>query len=281
MSGNAPVFALLTDFGLDDPYAGQLKAALFARAPSVPILDLSHGVPPFSVETGAFFLAASRNHYPKGCIFICVVDPGVGSGRDLVCATGVNHTLLGPDNGLLALAYADMLREGPVAVHALASSPAANRGPEGHAGTIAATFHGRDILAPAAAALAMGSSPEAIGARLRERLAIPAWAEAGHDPGEIRCTVLHTDRFGNCVLNMPNGDDRLLYPRLTLFIPRTGRSIPLIQAGYYAELPPGVTGLLPGSQGYYELALANASAAAHLCLSPGDTCRIRGDLWKA
>lgn len=269
MNANAPVFVLLTDFGLDDPFVGQLKAALFSCAPSVPILDLSHGVPPFAVATGAFFLAVSRRHFPKGSIFICVVDPGVGTDRDLLCVMNEAHTLLGPDNGLLSLAYRDMRREGPVSVHALAPSPEP---------LSANTFHGRDILAPTAAALALGSAA-ATAARPRDGISIPDWAEASHESGEIFCSVLHVDRFGNCILNLPNGDNHLLYPRLSLHLPGTGRTLALHQAGHYAELSPGTLGLLPGGQGFYELAMAGASAAKHLALGPGDACRIRGDLW--
>lgn len=278
MSGNAPVFALLTDFGLSDPYVGQLKAALFSRAPSVPILDISHGVPPYAIATGAFFLAVSRKYYPRGTIFVCVVDPGVGSGRDLLCVMNKEHTLLGPDNGLLALAYRDMLQKGPVSVHALVSHGDED-GMEAHA---ANTVHGRDILAPAAAALALGSapgSPGLIGARPRGGPAMPAWAEAKHESGEIRCSVLHTDRFGNCILNLPNGEDLLLYPRLSLSIPKTGNNVALVHARHYAEVPSGLLGLIPGGQGYYEIALAGASAAALLALEPGDACRIQGGLW--
>lgn len=283
MSGNAPVFALLTDFGLADPYVGQLKAALFSRAPSVPILDISHGVPPYAIATGAFFLAVSRKYYPRGTIFICVVDPGVGSDRDLLCVMNGEHTLLGPDNGLLALAYRDMLRESPVHVHALVSPDDVSDA--GGAEILAAnTFHGRDIIAPAAAALALGSAPGLIGARQRDGLAMPAWTEAEHESGEIHCSVLHTDRFGNCILNLPNGEDLLLYPRLSLSIPKAGNNIALFHAlfhaRHYAELPPGTLGLIPGGQGYYEVALAGASAATLLGLAPGDACRIRGDLWR-
>ena len=270
MSGNSPVFVLLTDFGLADPYAGQLKAALFSRAPDTPILDLSHEVPPFSIVTGAFFLAASRRHYPKGAIFVCVVDPGVGSARELLCITDARHTLLGPDNGLLSMAYRDMLREGPVAIHSLTRS----------APLTGNTFHGRDLLAPAATALALGTAPGDIGARPQSGILIPDWAEPRHDSGESICSVLHVDRFGNCILNLPNDDDRLLYPRLSLYLPKTKKTLALHPADHYAELAPGVLGILPGGQGFYELVLANASAAKLLRVTHGDACAIRGHLWR-
>lgn len=270
MSEDAPVFVLLTDFGLADPYAGQIKAALFAHAPSIPILDLSHGVPSFAVGTGAFFLAASRQYYPPGAIFVCVVDPGVGSSRDLLCIRNKTHALLGPDNGLLSLAYKDMLREGPVWVHTLPLGQAAFN-----------TFHGRDILAPAAAALALAPGSAGLPGTLRsEPIVTPDWAEPIRNQDEIVCTVLHVDTFGNCILNLPNADGLLLYPRLSLLPSRTKQGIILHPVRLYAEIPPGSLGILPGGQGFHELAMNGASAAAAVNLATGDSCRILGNLWE-
>lgn len=262
MTGAGPVFVLLTDFGLADPYAGQLRAALFTRAPSVPILDLSHGVPPFAVHTGAFFLAASRPHFPAGSIFICVVDPGVGSSRDLLCVTGQGHTLLGPDNGLLSLAHRDLKRLGRTDVRALALPPSLP----------AATFHGRDVLAPAAAALALGADPARVGPRLDRDLFRPPWAEATLTPDKAACAVLHVDRFGNCILNLPFS---AALPRTgPLFLETDGKRHILTRADHYAELPANGAGLLRGSQGFYELARNGASAAALFDLASGDVCRL-------
>lgn len=269
MSGISPVFVLLTDFGLADPYAGQIKAALFTSAPFVPILDLSHGVPPCNVATGAFFLASSRKYYPSGSIFICVVDPGVGSNRDLLCIQGKNHILLGPDNGLLALACQDMLHEGAVSAHTIAVPDIIP----------AKTFHGRDALVPAAVSLALGRDVSRIAKAGRPLPELPSWGIPGYGEGEIRCAVLHVDRYGNCILNVPNTDALPLYPRLSLHILKNCTNTVLHQAGYYAELDEGALGILPGGQGYYELAVNKGSAAATLGLAAGDACRILGNLW--
>lgn len=261
-------FALLTDFGLDDPYTGQLKAALFSRAPVVPILDISHAVPPFSVMTGALFLFASRPHFPAGTIFLCIVDPGVGSGRDILCLAGQNHILLGPDNGLLALAWRDMAQEGAVAAYSLAT----RQTPDG------ATFHGRDIIAPAAAELASGAAPADLGPAFSYEPEPPSWAEPEPAGGGLLCTVLHVDRFGNCVLNLPISPQppagHALPPTLTILVPHTGQTYAAVAAAYYAQLPQGVLGLIPGSQRFYELACARSSAAALLQLKPGDACLL-------
>jgi len=279
MSGPPPAFALLTDFGLADPYVGQLKAILFSHAPSVPILDISHEVPSFNVTTGAFFLAASRRYYPQGTIFICVVDPGVGSNRDLLCIAGEKHTLLGPDNGLLSLAYRDMMQEGSVTIHTVTHTLPERDNAGGNA--VSATFHGRDILAPIAALLANGAAITTLSTNSRTEIVMPAWSEAQHAPGEGICTVLHVDKFGNCILNLPNNGEQLFYPSLSVYLPHSGKSHLLHQVSHYAALPSGTLGILPGGQGFYELALANSSAAQHLGLTSGDRCHIRGDLWKS
>ncbi len=259
----APAFSLLTDFGYDDPYAGELRAVLRRLAPHVPCLDLSHGVPPFSVTAGAFFLAAARPHHAAGTIFLCVVDPGVGSMRDLLCITDGAHTLLGPDNGLLSLAGRDMRKEGRI--RAWRIPPFDTRG----------VFHGRDILAPLAAKLALGASPDDFGDALESEDAevrlSPAWAVPAALPEGLLCVVLHVDRFGNCVLNLPLGHP----PPKGPLLPAPGKGgapVPLIAATHYAAIPADGIGLMPGSQGFYELACDRRSAAELLKLAAGDLC---------
>lgn len=263
MSQHAPAFALLTDFGLADPYVGQMKAALHAAAPHVPILDVSHDVPPFIVATGAFFLASSRKYFAPGTIFICVVDPGVGSKRGLVCLTNGVHTLLGPDNGLLDLARRDMLKTGPVSARHIIPP----------ASPVAATFHGRDILVPAACALAKGASPTELGPEIEYPRTLPSWATAGVSENTIVCTVLHVDRFGNCILNLISEAHAVLESEMVLEMPN-GAVIPLQKGTHYAELSPHAPGVLPGSQGFCEIAFNNLSAAQRLSICSGAVCRI-------
>lgn len=254
----APV-ALLTDFGLDDPYAGQMRAAL-ARAmpPGTPVMDVSHGVPPHAVMSGALFLAASLPYFPDSTIFLCVVDPGVGSGRPIHCAVqqgGKGHILLGPGNGLLGLAAEKMAREAPVIWRDLTPCPAAG---SGSSSIQADTFHGRDIF-PALAAL--GSPLHAP--------PLPDWAGARPLADGFALTVLHVDRFGNCVLNL-SGDVGL--PETAALRLPPSLDLPLRPATHYAELRPGDVGLLRGSQGYWELACREQSAAALLGIRAGQPC---------
>lgn len=250
-------FALLTDFGLDDPYVGQLKGVLHRLAPAVPVIDISHGVPPHRVETAAFFLAASHPHFPPGAIFICVVDPGVGTPRGLVSMETGGQVMLAPDNGLLHLAAEAQ----PDAV-LRRLDPA--RLPEAQS----ATFHGRDVLAPLAARLAGGESLAAFGDPvLPTDLSRPAWAVPRREAEGVRAAVLHVDRFGNVVLNLSLREwDRLAACRLHL---PDGTLIDIARAATYAAIPAGRTGLVAGSQGYLELAADKASAADRHWLKPG------------
>lgn len=256
--------ALLTDFGLEDPYVGQIKAVLATLAPEARIVDISHQVRPFDVLQGAFYLAASWRFFPRGSIFLGVVDPGVGTKRRLLIIRHSGCFFLGPDNGLLALVAGSD-------VEALAwelTIPVESE-------TVSNTFHGRDILTPVAACLAQGANPITLGRSFDlDDLIKPAWAAPVTTGGEITAHVLHVDRFGNCLLNLAlerwlveaeNGPE-LRAPLLQ----------PLALARTYADIPGGGVGVLADSQGYWELAVNRGSAAKILGLAPGQEIIVRG-----
>lgn len=256
-----PIIALLTDFGLGDPYVGQMKGVLAGLAPEAVVVDVSHQVRPFDVMQGAFYLAASWRFFPEGSVLVGVVDPGVGTERRLVIGKREGRFFLGPDNGLLALVFGP--ESGDVTgarAWELATPPAS--------GARSNTFHGRDILAPAAARLALGADPHRLGRPFDPKaLHRPAWAEPEQRGREIAAHVLHVDRFGNCLLNLPEG----LWPeggleRVELLAPLLQ---PLVPVRTYAEISAGGVGVLVGSQGYWELAVNQGSAAAVLGLAPG------------
>ncbi|WP_244148969.1 SAM hydrolase/SAM-dependent halogenase family protein [Desulfonatronum thioautotrophicum] len=263
-----PVIALLTDFGLKDAYVGQMKGVLAGMAPEAVILDISHQVRPFDIMQGAFFLAASWRYIPKDGVLLGVVDPGVGTARRLVIIHCSGRFYLGPDNGLPAL----VIRSGREVQAWELAFPGGAEGSERHGG-VAATFHGRDILAPAAARLALGKNPEALGRPLAlEDLVRPAWAAPKWEGAAVTACVLHVDRFGNCLLNLPEG----LWPDTGLG--RIEMRMPLLQSlipvRTYAEIPANGVGILLGSQGFWELAVNQGSAAAVLSLAPGEPIRL-------
>lgn len=189
-SRRGTIVTLLTDFGSKDAYVACMKGVLLARAPSlVTIVDLTHEVPPQDTRAATFHLRHAWSWFPAGTIHVAVVDPGVGTDRAILVARHAGHLFLAPDNGLLApiLASDD-------AVHALdlADYPVPS-----------ATFHGRDLFAPAAARLVEGAAPSELGPALHSG----AWRSAPDagprlELGRIACEVDHVDRFGNLILNV-------------------------------------------------------------------------------
>lgn len=261
----AACFVLLTDFGLADPYVGQLKAVLHRLAPGCNCIDLSHGVPPFRVETGAMFLAASVPYIPHHAICLAVVDPGVGSQRCILCLRLGQRTFIAPDNGLLSIVAA---RHGGEDARVWQLRPEAmSDGPS-------PTFHARDIMAPAAAKLASGTPPDALGVEISpDHMTAPGWALPVISAAGLEAHVLHTDHFGNCILNIQSSigiEARVLRHKGSLWALQT--------VDHYAAIPDGHIGFLRGSQGFWELAANRGSAANLLDLHTGDMVTLSGTL---
>src|SRR5688500_15407763 len=163
------IVTVTTDFGHQGPFVGVMKGVMLSRFPAVRIVDLTHEiVVHFPAEAG-FWLARSFRYFPTGTVHVAVVDPGVGTARDIVAVAAQGHVLLAPDNGLLApiaAAHAD------ARIIRFDSAPLARLGIQ----RPSATFHGRDIFAPVAAELAAGRcQPEALGSRADSL--IPAWVD--------------------------------------------------------------------------------------------------------
>lgn len=257
---------LITDFGLTDPYVGQIKAVLARKAPGCQVVDISHGVAPFNVAQAGFFLAASYEHFPKDAVILAVVDPGVGTDRRIACLEIGNRMLVAPDNGLLSLALNRTWSE----VRAFDLTRAMDAPKK-----ISHTFHGRDVFAPLAAWLALGGRPEGVGPEMDPGdLVTQTWSHPEVEAGRALGHVVHIDRFGNCVLNLEAGS--LGTPDgLHMESPSGG---PLAYAIKYADMPEGEPGLLEGSQGFLELAVNQRSAAKRFGLSMGDPVELA---WEA
>jgi S-adenosylmethionine hydrolase len=229
------VIALLTDFGTRDPYVAAMKGVLAGRT-AVPVVDLTHEIAPFDVFEAAWFLRAVVDYWPEGTVFVCVVDPGVGSERRIVALEDRGRVFLAPDNGLLAF-VAGVAHQVTDESHFL---------PDG-----STTFHGRDRFAPLAAAIANGLAIETLGPRIDDLVRLP------NEPG----TIVHIDRFGNAITNIE-------WSAALGGAVVNGVTIDRIEQNY-ASAAPGPF-LIIGSTGCVEISVANASAAELLHLHRGD-----------
>ncbi|HEV2764739.1 MAG TPA: SAM-dependent chlorinase/fluorinase, partial [Pyrinomonadaceae bacterium] len=190
------IVTLLTDFGTADYFVGAMKGAVLSVNTRARVIDLTHEVPAHDVEAGAFTLAAACETFPAGTVHVAVVDPGVGSARRPVVVEACGYHFVGPDNGLFGLVYKRDTRAR--VFHVTNESyfrPA-----------VSATFHGRDLFAPVAGALSKGVAPEQFGPQVEDfaRLARPAPRRDAD--GTLRASVIHVDRFGNCVTNITPAD---------------------------------------------------------------------------
>jgi S-adenosylmethionine hydrolase len=245
-----PVVTLLTDFGTADGYVGEMKGVLLSALPESVIVDVAHDVLPHDTEGARLALARYWRRYPAGTVHLVVVDPGVGAGRAAIAVQSDGRYLVGPDTGALSpallVAGAHVIR---LPIPRSASS----------------TFHGRDVFAPAAAALASGTRLDALGppfaSPIVRRTPEPRRAADGAVIGE----VIYIDRFGNAITNLlaPHGGT----------VEVEGRLLPIRSAYFDAE--PGDYLALTGSSGLLEIARREGSAAAGLRLERGATVSLR------
>ncbi len=244
--------ALVTDFGLDDAYVGVLHAILVREANGAERFDISHNVPPGDVWTGCYILRYAWPDLPPSAVVLAVVDPAVGTGRRAIAAEIGDRWIVAPDNGL------PMAAGGPSRCFVL-------DGARLGAHRISATFHGRDVFAPAAGRLARGDDPAMFGEPCDPSTLVPCPLPEVRCNGEtIRGVVLHVDHFGNVITNLvwaevPAGAEL-----------RAGWRRVAARSDTYADAPAGHAVLMEGSSGLLEIAVKGASAAELLDLSRGD-----------
>ena len=249
------IVTLITDFGLQDPYVGQMKGTLLAANREALIVDITHAVSPHDILSAGYALAASYVHFPSGTVHLIVVDPGVGSDRRILAAQGDGHMFICPDNGILS----PLLELGKLErVYAV-----------GYEQPGSYTFHGRDIMAPLAGRLAKGEPCENFGkpVALEDCVTLSA-------PGAVRKgstllgEVIRIDHFGNVRTSLRKED-----------LEQAGADIREVTIGHsritsfcrtYAEIVPGLPAILIDSDGFIEIAANQARAADLLEAAVGD-----------
>ena len=242
---------LLTDFGTRDGYVAAMKGVIASIAPDAAIDDASHDVEPGDVESAAWALATYAFLYPPDSVHVCVVDPGVGSARRALALRAHDRFFVGPDNGV----FTRVLERAPAAVHAL-TSERYFRDP------VSRTFHGRDVFAPVAAHLARGVALDLLGPPVTDPVRLES-ATPVDSEDRLEGAVVHVDRFGNLITNLPAGWCTAVQ---AVTVGSSGR-IPF--HGTYADVADGEAVALIGSAGLLEIGVRNGSAAAHLEVGRG------------
>jgi S-adenosylmethionine hydrolase len=251
------VITLTTDFGHKDPFVGVMKGRIYERFGAARIVDLTHEILAHWPAEAGFWLARSFGYFPRGTVHVAVVDPGVGTAREILVVEAAGHWLLAPDNGLLAPVVA---RHPGATIRRLDLTRLGAFG----LGRASATFHGRDIFAPLAAELAAGRAlPAELGPQVDGL--VPAWVdEPQASGGAISGVVITVDHFGNLISNI---DSRWIAGLVEPHVYAGNRVLPVRRT--YGDARPGEYLALVNSFDVLEIACAEGSAADGLGLSRG------------
>ena len=236
---------LFTDFGIRDPYVGQVKARLAEEAPGQQVIDLLHEVPDYNPHAGAHLLASFSSGFPPGCVFLAVVDPGVGTQRDAVVVMAGGRWFVGPDNGLLSIVAT---RHADARLWRIVWQP----------DSLAPTFHGRDLFACIAAEIARGDFPDS-------KLSVIDKLNVEFDAGDL-LRVVYIDHYGNAWTGARN-------------VPEDAR----VSAAGHLFKHADAFGLVGKGEGFWfinsvgllELAVNRGSAAATYALKVGDAIQVQ------
>lgn len=254
------VVTLTTDFGIRDPYVATMKGVILRIAPAVTLVDISHDIAPHSVTEAAYILAGAYRYFPAGTIHLAVVDPGVGGGRRAVAVRSGEHRFVAPDNGLLTLALRGEKWEAVELTNDRYWLP-----------NVSHTFHGRDLFAPVAAHLARGVPLDWLGPAVNDLSQLPWPAPSRTPEGTVIGHVVHVDRFGNLITDIPAD---LLEDLGSVRIEIGSLQMERLSETY-AEGTPGQILALIGSHGYLEVAVREGSAASMTGLGTGAPVALR------
>lgn len=238
------MIVLFTDFGLDGPYIGQMKAAMLRIAPDVPVIDLFADLAPFDARSASYVIPAYSDGFEPDTVFLCVVDPGVGGPRRALVQRSRGRWFVGPDNGLLDV---EAGRDPDTRRWEIVWRPQ----------RLSASFHGRDVFAPVAARLALGESPEGIGC---EPIAEPAPGVPADLP-----RIVYMDRFGNAMTGIRAST---MSPKAELSI--RGFTVP--RANTFSDVEEGMPFWYENANGLVEIAVNQGYADEELQVEVGDPC---------
>jgi S-adenosyl-L-methionine hydrolase (adenosine-forming) len=264
-SSEPSLITLLTDFGITDHFVAAMKGVILSVNPFAKIVDITHQIPPQEIQVAAFTILAAYDSFPKGTINVVVVDPGVGSSRLPIAVQAAGQFFLGPDNGI----FTHICERHTSVVRAINNEDLFRH-------PVSSTFHGRDIFAPVAAALASGVKFAAIGPVIDDWVRLDTLAIKRRWKREREGRILHIDHFGNCITSFTKKD---LKEGTFVLIVNKNKIGSFRQFFADEHNHPDEVFAYWGSVGFLELGVRNSSAAKLLRTRVGDLvlARLKND----
>jgi len=254
------LITLLTDFGDQDSFVASMKGVILTINPQVSFVDLSHQVPPHSVEEAAYLLKSCYQYFPEGTVHLAVVDPGVGSARRPLLVKTARYYFLGPDNGLFSHILKD---EDEVEVREIENQ-------QYRLESVGHTFNGRDLFAPSAAWLAKGAPPSSFGRVIHDPVTLSV-VEPYRQGNRLVGRIEHVDRFGNLISNLTPQhilDFQSSAGQQELILHIGGHTLEGLVGSYSEGLSDRPAALI-NSHGRVEVFVNSKSAAQHLRVGVG------------
>lgn len=265
------IITLTTDFGLEDAYVGIVKGVILTRNPGATIVDVTHCIPPGDVSRASYLIESAYRYFPSGSIHVVVVDPGVGTGRDVIALEADGHFFLAPDNGILSDVLPAIGTGNAVSV----------QNTRYFLSPLSQTFHGRDVFAPVAAHLSMGHGLGDLGPRvdMKSMVRLDRDAPVAGGPHAIIGSVVTVDRFGNLITNIQEQDLSGIgagHSARRLKIRIGTQTIDGLSAAY-ASAEFGKSLAIIGSTGRLEISINGGNAREVLAVGPGAEIRVEAD----
>ena len=277
----APVITLTTDFGTGDAYVASMKGVILSINPRAAIVDICHSVEPQNILQAAFIISTAHHYFPEGTIHVAIIDPGVGSQRKAIVLRTPSAFFVAPDNGVLSyvvdeLCPASARPPGPISPNLEQRELGADleavaiTNPDFWRQPVSPTFHGRDIFAPVAAHLSLGTPLNRFGESTSCLHTFPISRPYHDAKGNLMGCILHIDNFGNLITNVRHSD----LPAAEVVIEIENQRIYGISR-FYAQTE--VLAAIIGSSDYLEISLRNGNAASSLGIKVGDEIKLNRD----
>ncbi len=257
------IIALITDFGTADHFAGSMKGAVLNINPRATLVDITHAIAPGDVRSAAFSLLLSYSDFPRGTIFVVVVDPGVGGERKALAVKSGPYYFVGPDNGVLSLAFK---KAGKPTVRSLENIRYFRK-------PISTTFHGRDIFGPVAAYFSKSVAFEKFGPEKTSFVHYKT-PQVIFKNNRVHGEVIYIDRFGNCITTIEANHLVDFYPGQLRVKFRNNGPVPVCSS--YDDVPKRKALGIIGSAGFLEISINQGNAAKELKLKIGASVEISG-----